>query len=625
MLSNRTLIFLCALLALLLVALHVSNRRLESICPDDPGRGLLSSDPDLVVRMRFETPGFTTEIFREGSLWRFAPPAMGRADATRVDLVLDTLSSVHIRDRITARQRANRHLEPAHFGLSEPRATVTISAAPGSRRETVLRFGDDTPAADGVFAQRDGTGDILVVERAALDLLPADMDSLREHTLFREPGAEISAIEIRRPGLPAIRLAVGESGAWSVTAPFSSPASAPTVAALLEYLEGATVQRFLWTPDGTGENSRAANGAEQARITHGLSADEAVLFLSVWHHNQSQPREFVFGKDDPTSPGSVLAASITDGFVCSVDRTLLDALFLPLDSLRERRIFPFVREELIGASFLTPRGPFALQRDDPGMEWTILRPAAQPADPAATAAFLDALLSLEDDNAEPMPPGSAMPLDAVRIDLTPGPFTGIAARHRTAERTFWVAPVGTNSEAIAVCNPARNLRHILFGGKASALDFSDESFSSLRSARILALPPAAVETLTHTEPGTGRMTQSVERRSDGAWFTRDPAPAYPASETADAIAGLVTNFIASGVATLFTADSAAYGLLQPRLEITIGTRLPERPVIILQVGNTLPDGSAFLRVKGSATVFTIPAEAARLLAAPLTTRTAPAP
>ena len=62
MLSNRTLIFLCALLALLLVALHISNRRLESICPEDPGRGLLSSDPDLVVRMRFETPGFTTEI-----------------------------------------------------------------------------------------------------------------------------------------------------------------------------------------------------------------------------------------------------------------------------------------------------------------------------------------------------------------------------------------------------------------------------------------------------------------------------------------------------------------------------------------------------------------------------------
>ena len=86
---------------------------------------------------------------------------------------------------------------------------------------------------------------------------------------------------------------------------------------------------------------------------------------------------------------------------------------------------------------------------------------------------------------------------------------------------------------------------------------------------------------------------------------------------AEALSGLLTNLVSSGAATLFTPDSAAYGLLPPRLEIVASTTLTNRPVVILQLGSALPDGSAYLRVRGEDPVFTLPPDVASVLSAPL--------
>ena len=74
--------------------------------------------------------------------------------------------------------------------------------------------------------------------------------------------------------------------------------------------------------------------------------------------------------------------------------------------------------------------------------------------------------------------------------------------------------------------------------------------------------------------------------------------------------------LAAAVAALFASDSAPYGLLPPRAERAVRTTLPDRPVVILQLGAELPDGGAYLRVKGADEIFEIDPEAAALLAAP---------
>ena len=292
-------------------------------------------------------------------------------------------------------------------------------------------------------------------------------------------------------------------------------------------------------------------------------------------------------------------------------------MLLPLNDLRERSIFPFVKEDLIQVSFLTTRGPFTLERADTSSEWNIRRPARQPADSTAVNAFLDSLLGLLDDSASPMAPDETIPLHAVRVDLKPSPFPD-AGHTPSSQRSFWVTATSTNPPLVTISDPENRLHHTLTGTKAEALDFSDATYAALRSPHILSLLPSSIETISRSADGA---TQTVQRRADGAWFTHDQQPAYANSAAADEIAALAGNFTAFDVATLFTADSAAYGLLSPAMEITIETGIPERPIVILQLGDALPDGSHYLRIKGENTVFIITADAAHTLSTPLVSRT----
>ena len=139
-------------------------------------------------------------------------------------------------------------------------------------------------------------------------------------------------------------------------------------------------------------------------------------------------------------------------------------------------------------------------------------------------------------------------------------------------------------------------------------------FASLRDPAVLALPPGALSSLTRRTPDGEE--QTVRLGGEGAWFSAKP-PAVADRAAAEALSGLLTNLVSSGAATLFTSDSAAYGLLPPRLEIVASTTLTNRPVVILQLGSALPDGSTYLRIRGEDPVFTLPPDAAATLSAPL--------
>ena len=106
-------------------------------------------------------------------------------------------------------------------------------------------------------------------------------------------------------------------------------------------------------------------------------------------------------------------------------------------------------------------------------------------------------------------------------------------------------------------------------------------FASLRDPAVLALPPGALSSLTRRTPDGEE--QTVRLGGEGAWFSAKP-PAVADRAAAEALSGLLTNLVSSGAATLFTPDSAAYGLLPPRLEIVASTTLTNRPVVILQLG-----------------------------------------
>lgn len=562
MLTKKTVVFLAALLALLLVVNRYAARMLDGggAAGVQPAT-LLPGAGTAVPWSAFSVSNATCAVRAERSSdgrWNLVGADAAPAASAVVSLVLDTVANARVLDRVTARQRASRELSAADFGFGPPRASVRLErtgAAP-----VLVEFGGETPGGDAVFVRVDGSADYYAVDRAALDALPASADELRDRILFVPPGREIVSLSIRDRERGEIRLEAGAGGRWSLVAPFECPASPAAVEPLLRSLESCVAERFV---------------PARETLDAGLSPDETRLVLSLRTTGEPADRTFAFGKADPAAPSFVYVAALGSPGCFTVDRTVLDALLMPLDVLREHRILPYGREDLRSLSFESAAGAFELARADGERDgaWTIRRPTRQPADPIATAAFLDTLLAMRDIAAEADPP-EAPPPALSTVSLVLDPFPPLERREFTL--ALEPAPDGAATNLV-VSSPGRALRQFADAARAPAAAFSFSALSSLRNKTILALPADAA-------PGL------------------DPE-----------LAALLADFRARAVVALFASDSAAFGLLPPRAEKTVRTTLPDRPVVILQVGAALPDGGAYLRVKGSDEVFEIDPEAAELL------------
>lgn len=605
MLSNKTLVILAAVLIALLAALRHAGPLLRGGAEGDaPETTLLPATGERPTAVRFERGGVPVALRRTASRWIFAPPAAGRADPIRVDLALDAALLAPVRDRVTARQREARGLGPGSFGLDAPRARIDLE---WPDRRTSLSIGADTPDGTGVYAMVDGRSDVAVVDRALLDLLPDSHDDLRDRIVFAEPGREIETLEIRRPGAAALRLEADADGIWRISAPYVCAADAANSATLLRALSGAAAERFLRVP---GTNDSPAE-AEAAFAAAGLGPEDAALSLLVGVRGEPAPTAFVFGGPDPADPHAVVAGIPSEGTIFALDRAVLDALTMPVSVLRDRRPFPFAPREVLSVSFRTGDGPFAFGRTDPLAPWTIDAPSRQPASQEATGAFLGRLLSLRDEDAEPLPPAESAPLDSVRLDLTPAgpakPVSAILSRRPASE-------AGAPPDLL-VSIPARGIRHVVRGAALPPEALSASAFAALRDPSVLRLAPESLVSLSLRDAAGAE--QTVRRdAADGAWFC-DAAGAAPDAKAADAVAAAVSGLVAAETAALSTSDSAAWGLLPPRFELTVATRDETRPVAILQLGAARPDGSVFLRVKGEDPVFAVSAETAAVLSAPL--------
>jgi hypothetical protein len=611
MLSNKTVVLLAAVLLALLAVLRHAGPLLGTGEGDGGSHGaaLLSDFASHPSAVRIEANGFSVSLRRAAARWVFAPPDSGRADARRVDLSLDAALHAVPRDRVTPRQREARALGLAAFGLEPPRARIELEG-PGWRE--AVSIGSETPDGTGVYALVDGRGDIDVVDRALFDLLPASPDDFRDRSAFAEPGIEPDELEIRRPGSPAIRLArSSRSGVWRFVEPYDCPADAANLGTLLDALSGATVERFVRVP-GTND---APSGVSADFVANGLGPDDAVLSLRIRFSGENAPADFTFGGPDPLDERVVFSGSPSEGTVFTVDRSVLDALRMPADLLRERRPFPFAPREILSASFRSGDGPFSFGRSDALSPWTITEPAAQPASQEAAGRFLDALLALRDATAEPIRADDPAAPDSIRLDLVPAaPAAPVSAR--LSRRPAAPSKDGDDPPDLLVDFPERGIRHVVPGAALPPAALSSSAFAALRDPAVLRLDPESVVSLSRRAIDG---SESVWRRgADGAWF-RDGAAAEDDGAAAkllsDAIATLCA-LDASETVALFTPDSAAYGLLPPGFELAVATRDETRPVVILQFGSVRPDGSVHLRVKGEDAVFAIPAEAAAALVVP---------
>lgn len=537
--------------------------------------------------------------------WTIEKPSILRADSNRLNFLLDTLVRAPLRDRVSLRQRKNRGLGLGDYGLVTPRAILSITGA-GTYAE--IHIGNDTPHADCVFVTTSRSSDIFIVDRMILDILPQNVEDLRDHALVPASSQEIGSIEIRRPGEIPIRLEKN-NGNWKLTSPLETRASLAAVNAILSSVENATIQKYIWPRPET-------SAVSQPRTAFGLSLDESVLSATFKYNNGETAVDITFGRTPPESPDSVYVSSSLDQSVCWVDKSILDALKMDPEVLRDHRIIPVQASDIKSLSIQSDTGSFAIRTAEDPSSWTISRPSIQPTDKQAATAFVETLLSLEDISASPLSDADVLKLnradDAIRIDIShmlpSSPFSAFffVTRDKNGKPT-----------ELSVCVPLERLRHVVKFDKIPADFLTHESFTAIRDKSVIAIPSASLSSISKR---TGAYEETVIRGHDNLWFSAKPLPWEANRVTLDLLEKLFANFKSARIETLFTANAASYGLLPAISEFSISTQNAESPVVILLLGNRLPDGSTYLQIKGLDAVFIISPEDAKILSLPLITK-----
>jgi len=132
-------------------------------------RKVVNVKPEDVESIRFEGPKGTFAFERDGDAWvaRKGNKALGDFDSKQVSGTVSTAA------RLVASDFAASDISEARAGLTEPRATVTLTST-GNPDPIVLELGASTDQGDELYMRRRGAPTIYVISRYLADRLQPD-------------------------------------------------------------------------------------------------------------------------------------------------------------------------------------------------------------------------------------------------------------------------------------------------------------------------------------------------------------------------------------------------------------------------------------------------------------------
>ncbi|MFP4139512.1 MAG: DUF4340 domain-containing protein [Phycisphaerae bacterium] len=290
-----------------------------------------------------------------------------RADSERVSRLLSKLTKLTA-DAFVAQAQTPSKL--AMYGLAEPRLTVqltvsqTATTQPTDANTTVHTLAMSAPAGDRVFLRLDESDAIYQVDKALLDSLQPDWETLRSMSVLNVRPDDVREVTIRR-GKQTTKLTRGEEDAWTMTSPHEGPAATAAVGRLIQDL--AELPAREWRDNPTSPATLGLADPDTT-VTLRTGATDAPLTLEIGA---------VDGND-------VFVRTIGASSVAVVKQSALKSLRQAPDSLWNRTVMDITPGRRV-TSFRVDR----LGRDDipsytavrsPRDTWALTAPVAAGAD-----------------------------------------------------------------------------------------------------------------------------------------------------------------------------------------------------------------------------------------------------
>ena len=323
--------------------------------------------------------------------WEMIQPVEAKADARVVEDIVSALSSVR-----AVVFEADGEYDPADYGLSQPRITVTLeTTADDSTPE--LQIGNDTETPGRIFVARSDRRAIYRVNKEIYTKLNRNVFDLRDKRVIDFQRTATHRFIIRQ-GESKIECQKSVEGEWEITAPIALKADAEAVDDLLFGVDALRAVAFVADqPKDLQPYGLDAPSIEAAFLVP--NAEPAVLLVGKMRGDN------VYVKAQNAAP------------VFLVKKAVLDLIGMGVAGLRSKQILNFRSDD--ATKIVLRHGDINLTCQKQGTNWRLTHPAQEKARNGAVRSIIQQVNQLTVAAFLPMVPSVTMTgFDAPEIELT---------------------------------------------------------------------------------------------------------------------------------------------------------------------------------------------------------------
>lgn len=201
---------------------------------------LLQMVPDSVNYLSMTRDEFHIECRKINGRWFLKNPQNAPITRGKIETILRLLATVPKGDVISLAEIGDKGLTPNDYGLEKPRARF-VFGDDQSRQE--LLIGADASLGDMLYVTLRDSEEISTVFRGILDLIPEEIDDLRERSLFSISPEQVRYVCFQKNENKLV-LTKGDGG-WVITDPVQYKADDQIMDTLIPKITALRVKSFV--------------------------------------------------------------------------------------------------------------------------------------------------------------------------------------------------------------------------------------------------------------------------------------------------------------------------------------------------------------------------------------------
>ena len=572
------------------------NRQVSQDHEIETGGKVMRMTFEEVTSLAIEHGEFKLDCVKRDGKWLIEKPVRARADDGQVQRIINFLEMLPREEVITSEQMEMRALSLSTYALAPPRARLVLRDMLVERE---LLIGCDAPLGDSVYVKLADESDVISVSSSVLDVIPENLEILRDRTVLPGDVAMTHRLEIQRPGVGFIQLAQTRKG-WMIQQPIVARADSTRIYSMLKALYSLTVDEFVW--DLSVDDKPDAGVSDEL---YDLVPDKAPARISVWVGRDSVGQELILGKDLDDSGKQIYAKQRDVDSVYSVSKTILDIFSATVTDLRDRKLFSLHPRAVKYICLEEADRKLVLKRM-PDAGWVITEPVQWKADDHVVGNLIDHLTRL-----------SVKTFEDAKIDLD---GIGLSSPSYSVQLLSALpSEVKDNPEKqrpgcllLSDVDPAKDDVFAKFSDDSSVYAISMLSVLEVvgrlidplvyKDRTMLAIPADDIKRITLVKKG---VKQEIILAGSNEWITNGSKKKNVIAKTVSDILFYSANMRALRIESFNPKSLVSYGLDHPSITLTLGLAGDKGIQKTIMLGNRSKTDGIYAMVQGQDLVFVL--------------------